>query len=102
MAKYNGPERRNDVNHLKEILDIKIENAEKALTLQATEYHRRLNDLNGEAKRLREMQASYVSREIYDVQHSELLKKVETNQKLIFIGMGIMLAIEFLLKFLKG
>ena len=43
-----------------------IKNLEKARRLQATEYERRLRDLNGEASRLREMQASYLPRETWE------------------------------------
>ena len=102
MDKYVGPERRNGINHLKELLEVKLESAEKALTLQAKEYERRLADLNGEAARLMEMQSKYLPRETYEIQHRELQSKIETNQKLIFIGMGIVLAIEFILRVWKG
>ena len=40
--------------------------SEKALRISSDENHRRLEILNGEAGRLREMQASYVPRETYD------------------------------------
>lgn len=42
------------------------EAGEKALTLATQELHRRLEILNGEASRLREMQATYVPREVFD------------------------------------
>jgi hypothetical protein len=42
------------------------ESGERALDLATQELHRRLEILNGEAGRLREMQATYVPREIFD------------------------------------
>jgi hypothetical protein len=49
---------------------------EKALLLQAGEYERRLGLLNGEADRLRRMQETYVSRELYESHHGILEEKV--------------------------
>lgn len=47
---------------------IRVENAavSEALRLQHEEYKRRLHDLNGEAQRLRDIQATYVPRESYE------------------------------------
>lgn len=38
----------------------------EALRLQAKEYKRRLSDLNGEAERLRNIQATYIPREVFE------------------------------------
>ncbi len=51
-----------EIHHLRELLDER----DKALGLQANEYERRLAMLNGEAARLREMQQSYVPREVFE------------------------------------
>jgi len=50
---------------------------EGALVLQTEEIHRRLNELNGEAERLRQMQATYMPRETYEVQRKDLEQKIE-------------------------
>lgn len=47
-------------------LEERILASDKALTVATNELHRRLEMLNGEAARLREMQASYIPRETYD------------------------------------
>lgn len=44
----------------------KFDARDKALESQAKEYHRRLEALNGEAARLREMQTHYLPRETYE------------------------------------
>ncbi len=49
----------------------------QALRLQAAEYGRRLDALNGEAERLRQMQATYLPREIYETSQTEVIKKVD-------------------------
>ena len=50
---------------------------EKALTLQAKEYERRLADLNHEAEQLRQMQATYLPRETWEL----ALGKIEESLK---------------------
>ena len=51
---------------LREIMDAHFESLEKALGLQAKEYERRLNELNGEQSRLREERGRFLPRELYD------------------------------------
>jgi hypothetical protein len=47
-------------------LEERIIASDRALTVATAELHRRLEMLNGEASRLREMQATYVPRETFD------------------------------------
>jgi DNA repair exonuclease SbcCD ATPase subunit len=60
-----------------EILYEKIHGMKKALKLQAREYKRRLMDLNGEAKRLRDIQAEYIPREVFDRTVQSLITRIE-------------------------
>jgi len=63
------------------LLTLRLDAQEKALMLQAAEYERRLKYLNGEAERLRQMQATYVPREVYDrvdEQRCEDIKALES------------------------
>lgn len=53
------------IDHLKEVHERYVAESDDRLKLQAKEYKRRLDALNGEAERLRSMQASYVPREVY-------------------------------------
>lgn len=53
----------------------------QALKIQASEYERRLRDLNGEAGRLRAMQSTYLPREIYENQHQNIINQLEENLK---------------------
>lgn len=50
---------------------------ENSLKLQAKEYKRRLDDLNGEAGRLRAMQSTYIPREVYENSLKSVLDKTE-------------------------
>jgi hypothetical protein len=54
------------IKAMKEDIRRTEESGEKALRVSTVEFNRRLDLLNGEAGRLREMQATYVMREIFD------------------------------------
>ena len=55
----------------------KFKALEKALELQAKEYERRLEDLNGEAGRLKAMKQELTSREAFDTAMMEVSKKLD-------------------------
>ena len=82
------------------ILEEKLIASREATVLQAKEYERRLEALNGEAHRLKEMQEKYLPRETYAVEHQRLTDKMEAVQKLLYIGLGGGLMIELFLKYL--
>lgn len=54
------------IDALERLLNERHEHYKEALEINAKEMHRRLEILNGEAERLRLMQATYVPREVYD------------------------------------
>jgi len=55
----------------------KFKALQKALKLQAKEYERRLEDLNGEAGRLKQMKAELTPREVFDNTIAEINKKLD-------------------------
>jgi len=83
------------------ILEERLESSKVALKLQAEDYQRRLDILNHEAEQLKEMQLKYLPRETYEINHRLLEDKIAENQKLVYIGVGLALAIEIVLRFLK-
>jgi hypothetical protein len=60
----------------KDRTDLLFQGRDAATTHQFNEFMRRLAELNGEAGRLREMQASYVPREVYDTKLDDLTKSI--------------------------
>ena len=86
--------------HLREILELKIEAADRALVIQGTEYQRRLAELNHAADRLHALTEQFVKSEVYRVQHANLESKVDTISRLVFIGIGVIMAVQFLLHYL--
>lgn len=94
-----------EIDHLREVMDLKFENSEKALRLQASEYERHLSNLNNEAKQLKEMQATYLPRELWNTEHKAIVSIVTSmkdNQNKILITIVVMItAMEIILKFIK-
>jgi hypothetical protein len=83
------------------ILEERIAAGKEALILQAQEYQRRLDILNGEAERLKNMQETYLPRETYEANHKYLEEKMNTLQKYIWIGVGGAMVLEIVLRFVK-
>lgn len=61
---------------------------QQALEVAAKEYERRLDALNHEYSRIREIQVSCVSREVYDMRHDELERRLASIEKLVYVGVG--------------
>jgi len=61
---------------LKEFFLFKLEAQNKALELQAREYERRLENLNNEARQLKEMQRTYLPRETWEAAFSNIAKDI--------------------------
>ena len=89
------------IDLLEKLEDERFHNINVAITLQSKETERRLGLLNGEADRLKRMQATYLPREVYESNHQLLENKIDTINKFIYIGMGGLMVLEILLRFLK-
>ena len=78
MSKRNNNFSYKDGISLKDYFDSRFVDAEKALELQNREVARRLDFLNGEAERLRQMQATYLPREVYEANCKEIRDDIES------------------------
>jgi hypothetical protein len=83
------------------VLEERLEGSKDALRLQAAEYERRLDMLNGEAERLRQMQTTYVEKSVYEIAHKYLTEKIDAIQKIVWMAMGGLLLLEIALKYIK-
>jgi len=61
-------------------LQEKMDAHDRALVLAADEFRRRLDELNGESERLRQMQATYLPREYYEMKHGALETRVDVTE----------------------
>jgi len=64
------------IDSLRSLVDERVRAQENALALQAREYERRLDHLNGEAERLLRMQSLSVSRELYDTDLANIKSQI--------------------------
>jgi len=64
------------IESLKEITNLNFDKTQQALQLEAAELARRLEILNGEATRLRDIQATYLPRELFESRIGEMDKKI--------------------------
>lgn len=86
-----------DLEHLKEIMELRFNLNDKALELQAKETERRLENLNHEAEQLKSMQSTYMPREVYEAKHKELTAQINSISKLVYIGVGIAVVSEIVI-----
>jgi len=63
-------------NDMLDRIELRFQSHERAMEVQTKELARRLDFLNGEADRLRQMQATYVPREVYEDRHADITKSV--------------------------
>lgn len=80
---------------------------EKARGIQAAEYERRLHALNGEAQRLRDIQATYVPREVFEGFQKDITREItelkeykntaQGRQTIIAVIIPILISLGFLI-----
>jgi hypothetical protein len=73
---------------LKEYFDSQIKNIEKSIETAYRSMEKRLDGMNEFREALKDQSRQFVSRQEF-----------ETLQKLVWVGVGIVLAVEFLLRF---
>lgn len=87
------------LDHLREIMDVKLEEREKALVIQTRLDELHFTALNNTAKRLMDMQKDNIQAEVYRVQHAALEAKVEVVTRMVWVGCGAVMALQFLLHY---
>jgi hypothetical protein len=85
---------------LRTYIEMKISDLEKASDLAAENLKIRLDSLNEWRAQNKDEREKYLPREEYELQHSYLSEKIDSLSKLVYIGIGVCLAIEALLKIL--
>ena len=88
-------ERDREVNHLRELVDVKERALSAALALQAREYERRLNELNHAHARAVDVANKSVSREVYDAdqrayfaRQDSALKEIELIRREVSVDLA--------------
>jgi hypothetical protein len=96
----NSANEKQDINIA--VLEERLKSSERALNLQAREYERRLDMLNNEAERLRNMQITYLPREVYEVNHKLILEKLNKLSDWQITTLGQQSGLSFGWKILIG
>jgi len=79
------------------LMDERFASYSKALDLQAKEYERRLEALNGEATRIAKSQQDHVQRPVYDIEvgalnrRTQILENWKSNMEGKLWGIGLMI-----------
>ena len=87
-----------ELTHLRELIRLQKEAADKALELQASDYTTHFTALNNTAGQLKSMQQTYVTKEVYMLGHEKLAEKIDNLQKLVWTGIGVVLALQILFR----
>jgi hypothetical protein len=87
------------VEDLKEYIDAKITDRDDSVKSAVDAMNERLAGMNEFRNSLRDTQTNYMPRTEYDARHQQITDQINSLSKLVYTGMGLILALEFLLKF---
>lgn len=90
-----------EVKHLREIMELRFEAGREALRIQTEANSIHFDALNHEAARMAARDAHFVSGEKHDANMQELRSSLHAVQKLVYVGLGILLAAQVALSFYK-
>ena len=86
---------------LEKRLELRDRLAQQALHLAADNLEKHLGDLNNARSELVRLQATFISKAEYEIRHETLMRDMSWLTKTVYIGMGILLVIEIVWKYLK-
>ena len=90
-----------DYVSLKEFIEQRFIDLEKATNLAAENLKLRLKGLNQWREQNRNERSKFLLNDVYEAKHLLLETKIENLQKFMWILMGIAIAIEIVLSFIK-
>lgn len=74
----------------------------ESLKLQAREYERRLGELNHAHSMAEKKNQEYISREVFYAAIREATLKIEALQRIVYIGLGILMAAQLVVTLYFG
>lgn len=80
---------------------IQFNSRDKALKLHSDSLNIRLDGLNEWRQQNKEEREQYLSRFEYEAKHQLLENKIDALQKMMFIALGAILAVDYIIKFFK-
>lgn len=86
---------------LKDYTEARIQGIEKAINVANISMTARLEGMNEFREQLKDQASKFVTREEVDKSIQGLGKDIKALEKIVYIGVGASLAIQFVFKFLK-
>lgn len=86
------------INELDKRMNLQLQSQEKTTELASNELKARLHAMNEFREQLKEQNSTFITRESYELNMRVIEAKIETLQKMVYIGIGIVLVLEVLLK----
>lgn len=87
--------------HFEKICNEKMCAQKEALSLARESLEKRLEHMNEFRSQLSEQSITFMTKDIYEARHKELTSKIESIEKIVYIGMGMCAVIELMLRFIK-
>lgn len=84
---------------LKEYINFRFKILEKETENARSSMDKRLDGMNEFRDQLKDQAGRFITREEYEAKYEALVEKIDGIQKPIWIGIGVILTLEFLLKF---
>src|ERR1700756_503809 len=81
---------------LREYVDVRFDAQETAVLKSESAYDRRFSALNEMRGMLSDYAAHSMPRSEYETAHQALVEKVEALQKILWVGLGLVLAFQFI------
>lgn len=88
----------NDIS-LRDYFDSQIKDVKSSIGVAYASMEKRLEGMNEFRDTLRDQASKFITREEYEAKHRQLDDKISTVQKIVWVGIGITLALQFLLRF---
>ncbi len=83
-----------EVNHLEEKMIITNAKNDEALKSAKGEMERRLEGMNEFREQLDRQATTFISRSEYDVKHENIVQKIDSISKMVYIGVGILVVVQ--------
>lgn len=87
------------INNLQRTMDLRFGNIQMALELREKINEERFKGLTDGSSQIKEIQSKYLPKEEYLEGHKDLSVKIETLQKIMYVGIGGVGIINLLLRF---
>jgi hypothetical protein len=99
MSKKNGDFNWAESISLKDYFDTKLCGMERATNLARDSMEKRLESMNEFRQSLKDQSSTFLTRQEYDAKHALLEQKIETLQKFVWLGIGILTIMEIVIRF---